>query len=64
VQEHPHAIQLIEADLDEVVAAAERAELHVPVRRDGLGARRVHQDQLADPALGLRIVDAGVVLAG
>src|SRR5205807_9511760 len=30
MQHHPHAARLVEADLDEVVAAAERAELVSP----------------------------------
>ena len=37
VQEQPDPVLLVEAHLDEVVARAERPELHAPVRRDRLG---------------------------
>src|SRR5512134_4038157 len=43
VQHRPHAIRLIEADLDEMVAAAQRAELVRPAR--------VAPDPLPDPSM-------------
>src|SRR2546427_233609 len=57
LQEQPDPVLLVQADLDEVVAGAERAELQPPVRRDRLGAvRAVALLQLADPPAGLAVV--------
>ena len=66
VQEQPDRVRLVEADLDEVVAAAQRAELQLPVagvRRRveaGLGCQRL---ELGDARLGGRD-DLAVVGAG
>jgi hypothetical protein len=65
VQEQPDLIGFIEADLDEVVARPEAAELQPPVARDlvcALGGLALLQR--LDPALRLLVVDRLVVDAG
>src|SRR5260221_5029713 len=65
MQEQPEPVQLVQADLDEVVARAEGAQLQAPVRRDLLGAvRAIALLQGLDPPGGLRAVDGRVVMSG
>ena len=63
VQEQPDPVLLVEADLDEVVARAEGAQLEPPVRGDPLGA--VDARVLLKgrhPGIGLGAVDGRVVV--
>ena len=65
MQEHPHAVLLVQAQFDEVVAATEAAQLLAPLRGvvevDAAGVGRAFQD--ADALGSVGVVDLAVVLA-
>src|SRR5262249_43090919 len=66
MQEQPHPVLLVEGHLDEVVTAAERAQLQPPVRRDLLSAIGTASGlKLRDPRRGFGcLADGLVVLPG
>ena len=63
VQRRPHRVRFVGRELDEVVAAAERAELQLPVRIDRAVVARGERLELLDAPRGA-VAERSVVVAG